>query len=38
MIHGEDQNLKRIQKIEQFINKIGFYNKKRIEKKLDKNR
>ena len=38
MIHGEDQNLKRIQKIEQFINKIGFYNKKKLEKKLDKNK
>ena len=37
-IHGEDQNLKRIQKIEQFINKIDFDNKEKIEKKLDKDK
>ena len=36
--HGEDQNLKRIQKIEQFINKIDFDNKEKIEKNLDKNK
>ena len=37
-IHGEDQNLKRIQKIEQFIDKIDFDNKEKIEKKLDKDK
>ena len=37
-IHVEDQNLKRIRKIEKFINKIDFDNKGKIEKKLDKNK
>ena len=37
-IHVEDQNLKRIRKMEKFINKIDFDNKGKIEKKLDKNK
>ena len=37
-IHGEDQNFKKLGKIEQFINKINFDNKEKIEKKLDKNK
>ena len=37
-IHSEDQILKRIQKIEQFINKLDFDNEEKIEKKLDQNK
>ena len=37
-IHVEDQNLKRIRKMEKFINKIDFDNKGKIEKTLDKNK
>ena len=37
-IDVEDQNLKRIRKMEKFINKIDFDNKGKIEKKLDKNK
>ena len=32
-IHSEDQNLKRIRKIERLINKIDFDNKEKILKK-----
>ena len=32
-IHSEDQNLKRIRKIERLINKIDFDNKEKIFKK-----
>ena len=35
-IHHKDQNLRRIRKIEQFINKIDFDNKEKIEKNLIK--
>ena len=31
-IHVEDQNLKRIRKMEKFINKIDFDNKEKLKK------